>query len=219
MTLYADRPARRIRQVLADLLVVVWVVAWVAIGREIHDRSRTQGQGASQLEKAGDDVRTSMSDAGQRLRKVPLVGDTLQEPFDKASGAGRYVALAGRDIQLGTDQLGQLLGLLTAALPILLVVAFWAQARARYARRVRLARAVEGYDGEQAQLMKVMAGLDLDSLGLNPRAQAGTTGPRQSPPPTTEGQLTDTTSGEQPVVTTPSGAQPTADPLDTEQHR
>lgn len=206
MTFYADRPARRRRQIAADLLVLAWVLLWVRVGVEVHDRATAAAAGARRLESAGGDVQSSMRDAGQRLRKVPVVGDTLQQPFDKASGAGSSVAQAGRDIQVGMDQLGRLLGLLVAALPILLVVALWALARARYARRVRLARAVEGYDGEQAQLMKVMAGLDLDSLGLNPRS-----GPVLSPEAPGPQHATPTTDG-QPTVTPTSGAQPTVEP-------
>ena len=36
MKLYADAPARRLAQVLVDLLVLVWVVLWVRVGLTVH---------------------------------------------------------------------------------------------------------------------------------------------------------------------------------------
>ena len=36
MKLYADAPARRTRQILADVLFVVWMVGWVWIGHVVQ---------------------------------------------------------------------------------------------------------------------------------------------------------------------------------------
>lgn len=197
LTFYADQPARRTRQVVGDLLVPVWVALWVWVGTTVHARSAAAGQGAAKLETAGGDFAGSMTDAGSRLQRVPVVGEELRPPFDRAATAGSTVQQAGRDIQTGTDQLGQLLGLLTAALPILLVLSFWALARWRYAQRVRLARAIEAYDGPDVAPIKAVAGLDLASLGLNPRAA----GPVDQPPV-----------DQPPVDRPPVEPQPPADP-------
>lgn len=53
MTLYADTPARRTRQILGDVLVLLWVATWVWVGRGVFDAA---GSGTS-LRSAG----TSMS--------------------------------------------------------------------------------------------------------------------------------------------------------------
>ncbi|WP_052592766.1 hypothetical protein [Luteipulveratus mongoliensis] len=169
MQLYADLPARRWRQVIGDILIVVWVVAWVRVGMEVHARAAGSGNSASQLETGGQEFSRSMTEAGKQLKKVPLVGDQLKPPFDRAARTGTSFSQAGRDIQLGLDQLGQLLGILVAALPICLVLAFWAQARLRYSRQAHLARALEGYEGSEVDVVRRLAGLDLGSLGLRPR--------------------------------------------------
>lgn len=180
-TFYADLPGRRVRQIVGDVLVLVWVACWILVGQQVHSRAKTSGQGARKLETAGGDFSQSMGDAGSKLRKVPVIGEDIEEPFRKASSAGGQVARAGSDIQVGADQLGQMLGLLTAALPIALVVAFWAQARWRYARRVRVARALDGYAGPDIDAVRVLAGLDLASLGLRSRVTPAVT-PTPDPP-------------------------------------
>lgn len=173
-TFYADLPARRLRQVIGDALVVLWVVGWVFVGREIHDRATSQGQGAQQLERAGGDFAESMSDAGGKLGKVPVIGEDIQQPFDKASAAGSDVARAGNDIQIGADQLGQLLGVLSAALAIGLVLVVWGQTRWRYAHKVRAARALEGVEGAQVKAVRAALGLDHATLGLRARDEVST---------------------------------------------
>jgi hypothetical protein len=37
LKLYAETPARRTAQVVADLVFVLWVVLWVWVGHAIHD--------------------------------------------------------------------------------------------------------------------------------------------------------------------------------------
>lgn len=192
LTFYAELPARRARQIAGDVLVLVWVAAWVLVGQQVHDRAKSAGEGAQKLETAGGDFSGSMGEAGSKLRKVPVIGEDIEEPFRKASAAGDHVAQAGTDIQLGADQLGQLLGLLTAALPICLVVALWARSRWRYAQRVKVARALEGYTGPDVEAIRLLVGLDRASLGLQPRTAPSVsaplptvTGPQAttSPPP------------------------------------
>ena len=39
MKLYADGSAHRARQVTADVLVVVWVLVWVRVGRAVRPKS------------------------------------------------------------------------------------------------------------------------------------------------------------------------------------
>lgn len=166
LSFYADLPGRRVRQIVGDVLILVWVVVWTLIGQEVYSRATTQGKGAQKLETAGGDFSESMGDAGSKLGKVPVIGEDIQDPFNKASSAGDHVAQAGHDIQIGAEQLGQLLGTLTAMVPICLVLAFWAQARWRYARKVRIARALDGYTGPDIEAVRLAAGLDRASLGL-----------------------------------------------------
>ncbi len=136
MTLYAELPARRIRQVAADLALICCVAAAIWCGRLIHARLVESAEGARSLQHGGHDVATNMTEAGKRLSHIPLIGDTVRAPFDKAAAAGREMGDAGQDIITGLDRLGLLLGILTSGLLILTVCVLWASLRVPHLRRM-----------------------------------------------------------------------------------
>ncbi|MBO3083066.1 hypothetical protein [Cellulomonas fengjieae] len=139
MILYAHTPWRRARQVVADLLVVGWVVLWVRAGLWVHEVVGRLAAPGRTLEDAGSSLSESMTSAGDTVARVPLVGDDARAPFTAAGGAADSIARAGIEVQQGASQLALLLGLLTAAVPIVLVVGVWLLARARFVGRARAA--------------------------------------------------------------------------------
>ncbi|WP_338749206.1 hypothetical protein [Janibacter alittae] len=134
MSLYAEVTARRRRQALFDVLVILWIVVWGLVGWVVHRQAVDSASGARRLQEGGTGVATSLSDAGESLSTIPLIGDTAKKPFDEAADAGRQISDAGQSIVDGLDALGALLGTLTAALPIAMAVLIWAYVRMRYAR-------------------------------------------------------------------------------------
>jgi hypothetical protein len=139
VTLYAQTPWRRARQLLADLLVIGWVVLWVRAGRRVYDVvGQLAGPGRT-LEAAGSSLSESLTSAGDTVARVPLIGDDVRAPFTAAGGAADSIALAGIEVQQGVHQMALLLGLAIAAIPILLVVAVWLPVRARFVSRARAA--------------------------------------------------------------------------------
>src|SRR5436190_1306444 len=65
MKLYADLPGRRARQILADCLVVLWVVLWSWFGMAVHDGTMALAAPGRQIAESATGLAGSMSDAGE----------------------------------------------------------------------------------------------------------------------------------------------------------
>jgi hypothetical protein len=140
MKLYADLPGRRTLQILADLGMLAWVCGWAWVGRLVHDTTMALAAPGRQLESAGSGFREQMASAGDSVRDVPLVGDKVAEPFRKAGGAGTTIERAGTDLVDAVSHLANLLGWVTALVPILVVGLLWALLRGRFVRRATAAQ-------------------------------------------------------------------------------
>jgi hypothetical protein len=152
--IYADRYPTFLRQVVVDLFVVAWVYAWIRISLWLHDLVEKLSVPGQKLEGAGSGLADNLADAGSKVGRVPLVGDELTAPFEKAAAAARSVADAGRDQQEIVGHLALALALLTVAFPLALVVFGWLPLRIRWIRRASAG----------AALRKAPAGRDLLAL-------------------------------------------------------
>jgi hypothetical protein len=133
--IYADRYPTFLRQVVVDLFVVAWVYAWVRVSLWLHDLVEKLAVPGQKLEGAGTGLADNLADAGSKVGRVPLVGDELTAPFEKAAAAARSLAEAGRDQQEIVGHLALALALLTVAFPLALVVFGWLPLRIRWIRR------------------------------------------------------------------------------------
>ncbi len=148
---YAETPARRSRQVLADVVAALALLCCYWIGTGVHDlTAQLAGPGRS-LEDGGATLAQKMTDAGNAASDVPLVGDNLRDPFDQASEAGRSIEQAGVRQQEVVESLALTLGWVTGGLPALVVLALWVPRRLRFARRA----------GHAQRLLSDGAGLDV----------------------------------------------------------
>lgn len=89
MKLYADRVPVALRQLITDLLVVVWVYLWIRVALWIHDLVLKLAVPGQKLEGAGNGIADNLADAGGKVDDVPVVGDELTEPFTRAADAAR----------------------------------------------------------------------------------------------------------------------------------
>ncbi len=140
MKLYADQTGRRTLQMLSDVGVLAWVALWAWVGRAVHDATTRLAAPGYTLQGAGSGFRDQMGRAGQSVSGVPLVGDSLAEPFQRAGSAGTSIEQAGKDLVSAVDSLALLLGWVTALVPIVLVVFVWAVLRGRFIRRATAAQ-------------------------------------------------------------------------------
>ncbi len=142
MKIYADRFPRFLLQVVTDLFVIAWVYFWIRAAFWLHDQVEKLGVPGQKLEGAGTALAENLAEAGSKVGGVPLVGDELTAPFEKAAGAARSVAEAGQSQQDVVGDLALALAVLTAVLPILFVLLLWLPLRARWIRRATAASRV-----------------------------------------------------------------------------
>ncbi|GAA4263152.1 hypothetical protein [Dactylosporangium darangshiense] len=154
MKLYADRTPVAIRQLLTDALVVAWVYAWVRLGMALFDLIQRLAAPGRKLEGAGDGLAANLNSAGDKIKGVPGVPDSVAAPFTNAANAAMSLANAGREQQDIVNDLAWVLSIVVVVVPLLLVVGVWLPLRIRWIRRA----------GSAARLRSVAAGRDLLAL-------------------------------------------------------
>ncbi|SCG14779.1 hypothetical protein GA0070610_0994 [Micromonospora echinofusca] len=152
--IYADRFPTAVRQLITDLLVVVWVYGAIRGALWLHDLVQKLAVPGQKLEGAGGGLADNLADAGGKVGRVPLVGDELTAPFERAATAARGLAEAGRDQQELVDQLALALAVAVLVFPLGLVLFGWLPLRVRWMRRA----------GSAAKLAAAPAGRDLLAL-------------------------------------------------------
>jgi hypothetical protein len=134
MKLYAASPVRATRQVVADILFLLWLVLWVSAGNAVHDATMELAGPGRQAEQSATSLAESMQDAGDALDDLPIVGGSARAPFDQASEASGALAEAGRAEVEAVEGLAFWLRLAVVLIPILVVAAFFVPARWRFIR-------------------------------------------------------------------------------------
>ncbi|UUZ59167.1 hypothetical protein [Nocardioides sp. B-3] len=134
MKLYADTARRRTFQIVADLTFVARLVMWVWIGLVVHDGTMALAAPGRQTDESASAMAGQLRDAGGRLDDVPLIGDDVATPFDKAADASDGLAAAGRSSVAAVEKLAFVLGLSIALIPIPVVMAFYVPGRLRFIR-------------------------------------------------------------------------------------
>ncbi|MEI4271103.1 hypothetical protein TEK04_05165 [Klenkia sp. LSe6-5] len=136
---YADRPALRSRQVLADLALLAWAVLWVVLARAVHAAVLVLAEPGVQLESLGRSISDTMGDAAGVAEDVPLVGDELSAPFDALGDSGDGVAGAGQGVQDAVHTLAWVLALALVVVPVGWALLRWARWRLGWAREAAAA--------------------------------------------------------------------------------
>ena len=163
--MYADRLPTAVRQLLTDLLVVFWVYAWIRAGIWINDMVEKLGVPGQKLQEAGTGIAGNMSEIGGKVGRVPLVGDDLTGPFNKAADAANSLAEAGRQQQEVVDNLALTMALLIIAVPLALVLFVWLPLRLRWMRRAAVASKVRNEPaGQDLLALRALATRPLNEL-------------------------------------------------------
>ncbi len=137
---YADTPAVRARQLVADACWLLAVVAAVLAGRAV--RAAVEGLAAPARRFAGgaDDLAAQLGGAADGVAGAPLLGDDLAGPLERAADGARSLSAAGTDQVQALAHLAGVLGLTTALVPIVLVTVLRLVPRLRWWRRAAQAR-------------------------------------------------------------------------------
>jgi hypothetical protein len=167
---YAESPARRSRQIAADVLAVAGLLGCLWVGTGVHDLTAELAGPGRALESAGSSLSDRMDDAADVAGDTPLAGDELAAPFEGAGDASRAIEDAGAQQQQAVATLATGLGWATGGIPALFLVLLWLPRRLRFARQA----------GQAARLRAANAGLDLlalRALTLQPLTDLGARGP------------------------------------------
>ena len=147
MKLYADTAVHRTRQLTGDLLALGWVALWLWLALELRERILKLAAPGRSLEQAGTSFSGSLTDAGDKVGGLPVVGDDVAGALRRAGGAGDTVAEAGRSQQDAVAQLGWVLLTLVFLLAVGVVLARWLPGRVAWAREAGAAtRLLSGPD-------------------------------------------------------------------------
>ncbi|MET7528338.1 hypothetical protein [Streptomyces goshikiensis] len=159
MLLYAQTPARRTRQVLADLIAVVLIAAAVRFALAVHGAIMMLAEPGRKVESSGEGLATALDDAGATASKVPLVGDLLEEPFQSAADAGTGIADAGQSLQDAVSQLATLATLALIVVPVAFVLLLWLPLRLRWIRRsATIRRLLDAPGGADLLALRALTG-------------------------------------------------------------
>jgi len=131
MRLYPDIPARRLRTIVRDLLVLVLLVCFALIGRWVHDV-------VDKLAVLGEGVRKAGS-------AVPVIGDPVED--------------LGRDGENSVHHLANLLGWLFFLLPAFALFVWYSPRRLAQVRSLTAASRV--LSGGQPRLVAMRAAFSL----------------------------------------------------------
>lgn len=165
MKLYADLPARRTGQLVADALMLVWVLVWARIGVAVHDTTMQLAEPGRRLESAGSGFKERLESAGDNVDDLPILDDRVADPFRDAAGAGTSIEDAGHDLVDAVGRLATTLGWVTALTPVLIVGTFWIAARLRFVRRATAAQSlVDHVDDLDLFALRAMANQPLQRL-------------------------------------------------------
>lgn len=140
MRLYAQHPALRLRQLAADVGLLVWIVGWVLAARAVHGAVLLLAGPGRAVEDLGRSVGGSMDSAAGIAEDVPLVGDELATPFDALAKASGSVRGAGQSAQDAVDTLATILAVALVVLPVGWMLLRWLPWRTRWLREATAAQ-------------------------------------------------------------------------------
>lgn len=174
MKLYSDFAPRRTRQVLADVFAVAAIAVWVWLGITVYQLIQTLADFGMQMEQAGSGFRETMTEVGETLGGIPLIGGGIRVPFDGASGAGGALESAGQGQQVVVNQLATGLGIAVAVLPVAIILVVWLVPRIRFVRRAAQAQAiVASGSGIDLLALRALASQNISALtSIDPDAMA-----------------------------------------------
>ena len=154
MAIYASRPGRLAGQLIGDLFVLGWGVAWALVGVFVHQMVGVLAVPARETARTASRLVTNLKDAAEQASRVPGVGDDLRQPFDAASVTlGNVITSANQQVA-SIELLAVIAGWLAFLIPVAVVVAFWLPRRIRFYRQAKASQ----------QFLDSSADLDLFAL-------------------------------------------------------
>ena len=139
MRLHA-RGVRGASQLVGDVLTLGWVACWVWWGTGVHGLIADLAAPARQTATTSQQMAGRLREASQQLGRVPAIGDDLGGPFNGlAADLDTLVAQANRQVEI-IQTVAWVGGVLTAVVPIAMVLLLWLPRRVRFVRNAAAAQ-------------------------------------------------------------------------------
>jgi hypothetical protein len=158
LTLYPDVPSARRSQILRDLLVLALIAFFVWVGFKVHDLVAALAVLGHGVTAAGNSVQGAFDSVGNAVSNVPIVGGALGDAFHGAGdGTGGNLADIGQQGEDAVFLLARTLGIVTALLPISVLLVAVLPRRIRSIREMSSARAVSSVDLDDPERRRLLA--------------------------------------------------------------
>lgn len=174
MKLYSDYRGHRARQITFDVFAILNISMWVWLGWWLYSLVMKLQAFGRQMESAGGGFRRTMTNIGDDLGGVWLIGESIRVPFDAASGAGAELERAGVAQQEAVHDLALGMGIGIAVVPVVTVLIFWLVPRIRFAVKAAKAKAMLSQENSvdllalralTSQKLSALAAIDADPAG------------------------------------------------------
>jgi hypothetical protein len=147
MDVAARLPLSRRSARILDVVVVLWVAAWIGVGVASAIEIRNLAGLAETVERSGDAITVTGRALGL-LGQVPVVGDGPERLAENLQAAGEQISANGRTSRTSILRLSWLLGVSIIALPTVPVVGLYGPVRLGLAREARaIGTALDGGEG------------------------------------------------------------------------
>ncbi|PPK66379.1 hypothetical protein V5P93_002592 [Actinokineospora auranticolor] len=135
MKVYAERAARRGRQLVADVVAGAVAVGAILVALRVRDVVLGLRAPGDRLVDAGTALRGTFDTAAAKADGVPLVGDSLANALLSGSNAGIRIADAGWRQIHAVENLATWLTSVLIAVPLAFLLVTWLPLRVHYARQ------------------------------------------------------------------------------------
>ena len=142
MRIYADHPARRSGQVIADVFGLASIVGGILAGVALNSSISGLVEPAQEMERTGASFEDSFAGAADTLGRLPVVGDDVSDPFTQLAGAAAGIRAGGAASAVFAERTAAIVGVLTPTLVLVLAVVLWLRPRLLWLRDADDARAV-----------------------------------------------------------------------------
>ena len=132
--LYPELPMARLGYVLADLAALLWVILWLYVGDAVYTSLIALQAIGNGLIKNGRAVDNAVSQLQSAVNNLPLIGSNLRDAFGPLHGPPHALIQTGQGELLYVSHLATLLGVVVAAVPILIALLFFIPWRVRRTR-------------------------------------------------------------------------------------
>ena len=146
--------ARKIRTF--DVLVVVWIVAWLVLGVLLGRAIWEIGGLTDPIISNADGLKHTVEGL-QRLGDLPFVGGVVDSVVDQVTGAAQSAQSQAQTVKTHIEQVAVAVGLLLALGPILLALLFYLPLRLPWKRDVAAVQRALAADPNDPVLLRYLA--------------------------------------------------------------